>query len=217
MTEFIKNSWRFYQNGCANREKWLSRTRSWSCEVRRLGWGHVGSIRTRLGHVAQGQRGRAGFDPRGRGVRLVPGSIGDRLADLVNGSMGPSPVIYSVYIYIYIYIWLFHSCILRTFFPEVKTLLETPYEEIDHKKLSAAHLRLLQEARERIVSFVETLSSYIFFLNIPFLIILFPFSRVKKLYLDHPLIQGTPLYLSFFWMLCMLKSKQSIFCAFTWA
>ncbi|KAK3152861.1 hypothetical protein QOZ80_2BG0164510 [Eleusine coracana subsp. coracana] len=32
---------------------------------------------------------------------------------------------------------------------EVKTLLETPYGEIDHKKLSAAHLRLLQEARER--------------------------------------------------------------------
>ncbi|TVT96993.1 hypothetical protein EJB05_57777, partial [Eragrostis curvula] len=33
---------------------------------------------------------------------------------------------------------------------EVKTLLEKPYDEIDHKKLSAAHLRLLQEARERI-------------------------------------------------------------------
>ncbi|TVU10814.1 hypothetical protein EJB05_44366, partial [Eragrostis curvula] len=33
---------------------------------------------------------------------------------------------------------------------EVKTLLEKPYAEIDHKKLSAAHLRLLQEARERI-------------------------------------------------------------------
>ena len=37
-------------------------------------------------------------------------------------------------------------------FLEVNTLLERPYEEIDHKKLSAAHLRLLQEARERIVS-----------------------------------------------------------------
>ncbi|TVU10807.1 hypothetical protein EJB05_44359, partial [Eragrostis curvula] len=33
---------------------------------------------------------------------------------------------------------------------EVKTLLEKPYAEIDHKKLSAAHLRLLQEAREHI-------------------------------------------------------------------
>ncbi|KAL6624655.1 hypothetical protein ACP70R_031976 [Stipagrostis hirtigluma subsp. patula] len=33
---------------------------------------------------------------------------------------------------------------------EVQTLLETPKEQIDHKKLSAMHLRLLQEARERI-------------------------------------------------------------------
>ncbi|WVZ95684.1 hypothetical protein U9M48_041418 [Paspalum notatum var. saurae] len=33
---------------------------------------------------------------------------------------------------------------------EVKTLLETPREEIDPMKLSAAHLRLLQEARERV-------------------------------------------------------------------
>ncbi|KAL6864843.1 hypothetical protein ACP4OV_015994 [Aristida adscensionis] len=33
---------------------------------------------------------------------------------------------------------------------EVKTLLETPEEEIDRKKLSAMHLRLLQEATERI-------------------------------------------------------------------
>uniref|UniRef100_K3XZG3 Uncharacterized protein n=1 Tax=Setaria italica TaxID=4555 RepID=K3XZG3_SETIT len=33
---------------------------------------------------------------------------------------------------------------------EVKTLLETPREEIDPMKLSAAHLRLLQEAREHV-------------------------------------------------------------------
>ncbi|RCV06170.1 hypothetical protein SETIT_1G142100v2 [Setaria italica] len=33
---------------------------------------------------------------------------------------------------------------------EVKTLLEKPREEIDPMKLSAAHLRLLQEARERV-------------------------------------------------------------------
>ncbi|PUZ59541.1 hypothetical protein GQ55_4G050900 [Panicum hallii var. hallii] len=33
---------------------------------------------------------------------------------------------------------------------EVKTLLETPLEEIDPMKLSAAHHRLLQEARERV-------------------------------------------------------------------
>lgn len=46
----------------------------------------------------------------------------------------------------------FDSCILG-FFLEIKTLLES--EEIDPMKLSAAHLRLLQEARERVnVSFV---------------------------------------------------------------
>jgi hypothetical protein len=33
---------------------------------------------------------------------------------------------------------------------EVKTLLEKPDHEIDRMKLSVMHLRLLQEARERI-------------------------------------------------------------------
>jgi transcription factor TFIIIB component B'' len=42
---------------------------------------------------------------------------------------------------------------------EVKTLLETPLEEIDPMKLTAAHHRLLQEARECVhVSFVASLA-----------------------------------------------------------
>jgi hypothetical protein len=61
-----------------------------SREVRWLGRGRVGSIRTWRGHVARDQHGRAGSDPRearshmgvGRDwLGAPPGSVGDRLAD----------------------------------------------------------------------------------------------------------------------------------------
>jgi hypothetical protein len=55
--------------------------RSWSCEIRRLGRGHVGSIRMWLGHVARGQRGRAGSDPHERGARLVGRADRDRFKE----------------------------------------------------------------------------------------------------------------------------------------
>ena len=58
-------------------------------------------------------------------------------------------------------------------------------------KLSAAHLRLLQEARERVnVSFVASL--VVIFVNIFMLILmtLFGFFRQKRIHPAHPLIQG---------------------------
>ena len=58
-------------------------------------------------------------------------------------------------------------------------------------KLSAAHLRLLQEARERVnVSFVASL--VVIFLNnfMLILMILFGFFRQKRIHPAHPLIQG---------------------------
>jgi hypothetical protein len=66
-------------------------------------------------------------------------------------------------------------------------------------KLSAAHLRLLQEARECVnVSFVASL--VVIFLNIfmVILMILFGFFRQKRIHLGHPLIQGILIFPHFF-------------------
>jgi len=66
-------------------------------------------------------------------------------------------------------------------------------------KLSAAHLRLLQEARERVnVSFVASL--VVIFVNIFMLILmtLFGFFRQKRIHPAHPLIQGIIFFSHFF-------------------
>ena len=81
-------------------------------------------------------------------------------------------------------------------------------------KLSAAHLRLLQEARARVnVSFVAIfIVIFVFFANSHDF--LDDFSQ-KRLHLGHPLIQGILLFSSI--SLCMISSNQSRFGAFGWA
>ncbi|BAH92435.1 Os03g0840400 [Oryza sativa Japonica Group] len=77
---------------------------------------------------------------------------------------------------------------------EVKTLLETPDHEIDRMKLSVTHLRLLQEAKERIkASFVVPHLLVLFIEHFCAVDIQFAFCfyRAKKFHQDHrPLIIG---------------------------
>jgi hypothetical protein len=77
---------------------------------------------------------------------------------------------------------------------EVKTLLKKPDHEIDRMKLSVMHLRLLQEARERIQVSSVVEHSVVLFMKYYYDVaswFCFALRRIEELRLDHPpLIKG---------------------------